>query len=168
MPSGQTQLVFGNEAALLPESIRDVRRLSDGANPRVRIRNHRIVSGVMFLEVPYTQYVERLGRMSHVRYYLVAGEDPKEKGCIAAMYLSVGAQRLETVHMIDLCDTRGGKPIIAWCTAFQSKRAITPGGYDTRAYSPIIRTRRNYCWNLLKKFDDSVSFRNQDWQAIQV
>jgi hypothetical protein len=116
MPSGQTQLVFGNEAALLPESIRDVRRLLNGANPRVRIRNHRIVSGVMFLEVPHTQYVERLGRMSYVRYYLVAGEDPKEKGCVAAMYLSVEARKLLTVHMVDLYDTRGGKPNIAWCT----------------------------------------------------
>jgi hypothetical protein len=168
MPGGQTQLVFGNEAALVPESIRDVRRLLDGANPRVRIRNHRIVSGVMFLEVPHTQYVERLGRMSYVRYYLVAGEDPKEKGCIAAMYLSVEARKLLTVHMVDLYDTRGGKPNIAWCTAFQFKRAITPAGFDTRAYSPIIRARRNYCWNLLKKFDDSISFRNQNWQAIQV
>jgi hypothetical protein len=169
MLTGQTQRVFGlNEKPLTPDSIRDVRRLLNGAHPRVRIRNHKIVSGIMFLEVLHTQHIQRLGRMSYIRHYLVAGEDPREKGCIAAIYLSTELQEVRTANMTGLWDTRGGKHYIAWCSAFQFLRGITPAGKDSRSVSRILSTRRDYCEKLLKPLDDSIPLDRQDWQAIHV
>lgn len=169
MLSGQTQRVFGyDEKPLTPDSIRDVQLLLSGSHPRVRIRNHKIVSDIMFFEVFHTRYIQRLGRMSYIRHYLVAGEDPREKGCIAAIYLSTEKQEVRTANMTGLWDTRGGRSHVAWCSAFQFLRAITAGGKDSRSVSAILLARRDYCEELLKPLDDSIPLDRQDWQALQV
>lgn len=168
MPTGQTQKVYENEKVLAPESIRDVHRMLDGSNLRVQIRKYKILSGLMFFEVPHAQYIERLGRMSYVRHFLVVGEDPQEKGCIAASYLGPEAQRLYTLHMKDLNDTRGGKRNIAWCTALQLQRKIFPSGTNSRSYTAITDVRTAYCKELLKALNDRVAFENQNWRAVQV
>ncbi|KAH0289325.1 hypothetical protein M436DRAFT_64350 [Aureobasidium namibiae CBS 147.97] len=69
--------------------------------------------------------------------------------------------------MKELWDTRGGIPNIAWCSAFQFKRKIFRSGTNSRSYTAIRRARRDYCKELLEVFDDSLSFENQNWQAVQ-
>jgi hypothetical protein len=166
MPTGQTQKLYKNEKALAPETIRDVKQLLDGANPRVEIRNHKIVSGIMFFEVSRAEHIKRRGNAHYARFYLVAGEDPMEEGCIAAMYLS--PQNLITVHMRHLWDTRGGIWYVAWCTAFQLQRSILPSGTNSCSCKAIRIACGDYCKALLRSFNDSLTFENQDWNAIQV
>jgi len=168
MPSGQTQRVYGNEDALAPESVGDIHRMLGESRLTSQIRRYRTVSGVMFFEVSHVHWIAMRGYASYYRYHLVAGEDPKEKGCLVSMHLSHRAKRLITLHMKELWDTRGGVPNIAWCSAFQFKRKIFRSGTNSRSYTAIRRARRDYCRELLGVFDDSLSFENQNWQAIQV
>jgi hypothetical protein len=169
MVSGQTQLVYTDEEALSPRSIEDVKQMLDRSELGSQIRHYKIVSGIMFFEVTRTQYnVKRRGFTSYVRYHLVTGEDPMEKGCLVSMHLSPEAQYLITLHMSTLWDTRGGIVNVAWCTAFQFKRRILSSGNDSRSYWAIRKARRNYCKALLRLLDDSLDLENQDWQAIQV
>ena len=168
MPSGQTQKVYEDEQPLAPESVRDIHRMLGESRLTSQIRKHRTVSGVMFFEVSRAHWIERRGYAPYFRYHLVAGEDPKEKGCLVSMHLSRPAQYLIPLHMKSMWDTRGGIPNIAWCSAFQFKRKIFPSGTNSRSYTAIRRARRDYCKELLRVFDDSLSFENQNWQAIQV
>ena len=133
-----------------------------------QIRKYRTVSGLMFFEVSRAHWIERRGYAPYFRYHLVAGEDPTEKGCLVSMHLSRRAQYLIPLHMKSMWDTRGGIPNIAWCSAFQFKRKIFPSETNSRSYSAVRRARRDYCKELLRVFDDSLSFENQNWQAIQV
>jgi hypothetical protein len=165
MASGQTQLVYKDEEALTPRSIGDVQQMLERSRLGSQIKDYKIVFGIMFFEVTRTQYnVKRRGFTSYVRYHMVAGEDPKEKGCLVSMHLSPEAQYLTTLHMKDLWDTRGGIVNVAWCTAFQFKRSV----YDSRSYWAIRKARRNYCKALLRLLDASLDLENQDWQAIRV
>jgi hypothetical protein len=168
MPTGQTQLVYKNEKALAPESIRDVQQMLKRSRLGSQIRNHRIVSGIMFFEISRDQHVRQRGWHSYVRYHLVGGEDPKDEGCIAAMHLSPVAGELITLHMKGLWDTRGGNPNVAWCTAFQFQRKIFPSGTNSCSYTAIKDARVTYCKDLLRLFDESVDFERQNWQAVQV
>ena len=138
------------------------------SNLRAQIRNYKILSGIMFFEVRHTQFSRRLGRMTYVRHFLVAGEDPGDKGCIVAMHLSINAQRLETLHMKSLWDTRGGIANVAWCSAFHFQRKIFRSGTNSRSYWALRSARRDYCKELLKLLDVSRAFENQNWQAVQV
>jgi hypothetical protein len=170
MPSGQTQKVYGhNEKVLAPESIGDIHRMLGESRLTSQIRNYKIVSGVMFFELSRAQWISRRGGYTtYFRYHMVAGEDPNEKGCLVSMHLSPVAQYLITLHMSVFWDTRGGIPNVAWCSAFQFKRKIFPSGTNSRSYTAIRRARRDYCKDLLKSFDDSKAFENQDWQAVRV
>jgi hypothetical protein len=169
MASGQTQLVYKDEEALTPRSIGDVQQMLERSRLGSQIKDYKIVSGIMFFEVTRTQYnVKRRGFTSYVRYHMVAGEDPKEKGCLVSMHLSPEARYLITLHMSTLWDTRGGIVNVAWCTAFQFKRRILRSGNDSRSYWAIRRARRNYCKALLRLLDDCLDLESQDWQAIQV
>jgi hypothetical protein len=114
MANGQTQLVYKDEEALIPRSIGDVQQMLERSRLGSQIRHYKIVSGIMFFELTRTQYnVKRRGFTSYVRYHLVTGEDPKDKGCLVSMHLSPEAQYLITLHMKDLWDTRGGMVNVA-------------------------------------------------------
>lgn len=133
-----------------------------------RIRNHKTISGHMFIEVDYTRIVSRTGRRAYVRNYLVLEEDPHEAGCVAAMYLTDGANPLAwTTHKRDLSDTHGGAPEVAWCSSLQL-RGLTETGGISKSYKAHLSTRRKYCKQLIRILDDHVSLNDQDWQAIQV
>ena len=172
---GQTQKTYGeNEKALEPESIRDVKAMLDPSFPGTRITNHKILSGIMFFEVAMKRpRLLRSGRLAYVRNFLLAGEDLHEAGCIAAMYLSDGNHSherdpyLETVHGTTVDDTRGGFSQVAFCSALQL-RGLTEEGQSSTSYTAYQRSRKSYYIKLLSELDDSISFRNQNWQAVQV
>lgn len=168
MPTGQTQLRFGvREKALEPGSIKDIRRMLNPATRGTRIRNHKTISGHMFIEVDCVRRVKRTGRWAYVRNFLVLGEDPHEEGCVAAMYLTDGPNpQARTTHMRSVSDTRGGVPEVAWCSSLQL-RGLTEYGRSSKSYTAHLSTRRRYCKRLLRPLDDHVSFDNQNWQAIQ-
>ncbi|KAH0007785.1 hypothetical protein KCU78_g11588, partial [Aureobasidium melanogenum] len=168
MPTGQTQLRFGpREKALEPGSIKDIRRMLNPTTRGTKITNHRTVDGLMFFEIADVRWVRRTLRMVNVRRFLVAGEDPHEEGCLAAMHLTDEARELWTTHMRGVDDTRGGIPEIAWCSSLQLKRKIFPSGTVSRSYTAIRNARRDYCKELLSLFDDSTSSDNQNWQDFQ-
>lgn len=169
MPTGQTQLRFGErEKALEPGSIKDIGQMLNPTTRGTRIRNHKTISGHMFIETESTRRVERTGRMAYVRNYLILGEDPHEAGCVAAMYLTDGPNSLAwTTHMRSVSDTRGGVPEVSWCSSLQL-RGLTKFGRPSKSYTAYLSTRRRYCKRLLRLLDDHVSFNNQDWQAVEV
>jgi hypothetical protein len=169
MPTGQTQLRFGaREKALDPRSIKDIRKMLNPATRGTKIINHRTIDGHMFFEIADARWVRRTLRMVPVRRFLVAGEDPHEEGCLAAMHLTDEARELWTTHMRGVNDTRGGIPEVAWCSSLQLKRKIFPSGTVSRSYTAIRKARRDYCKELLSLFDDSIPFDNQNWQDFQV
>ncbi|CAD0099387.1 unnamed protein product [Aureobasidium mustum] len=169
MPTGQTQRRFGaREKALEPRSIKDIRNMLNPATRGTRIRNHKTIAGIMFFDIDCVRLVERTGRMTYFRHCLVAGEDPHEEGCLAAMYLSDEAGVLRTTHMRSIDDTRGGIPEVAWCSSLQLKRKIFTNGTESRSYTAIRNLRRDYCKELLGLFDDSRPFDNQNWQDFRV
>ncbi|KAG9965470.1 hypothetical protein KCU61_g1666, partial [Aureobasidium melanogenum] len=168
MPTGQTQLRFGpREKALEPGSIKDTRRMLNPTTRGTKITNHRTINGIMFFEIADVRWVKRTPRLVNVRRFLVAGEDPHEEGCLAAMHLTDEARELWTTHMRGVDDTRGGIPEVAWCSSLQLKRKIFPSGTVSRSYTTIRNARRDYCKELLSLFDDSTSFDNQNWRDFQ-
>ncbi|KAG9661754.1 hypothetical protein KCU64_g2371, partial [Aureobasidium melanogenum] len=168
MPTGQTQLRFGpREKPLEPGSIKDIRRMLNPTTRGTKITNHRTINGIMFFEIADVRWVKRTLRLVNVRRFLVAGEDPHEEGCLAAMHLTDEARELWTTHMRGVDDTRGGIPEVAWCSSLQLKRKIFPSGTVSRSYTAIRNARRDYCKELLSLFDDSTSFDNQNWQDFQ-
>ncbi|KAH0373066.1 hypothetical protein KCU65_g530, partial [Aureobasidium melanogenum] len=168
MPTGQTQLRFGpREQPLEPGSIKDIRRMLNPATNGTRIRNHKTISGHLFIELECVRKVERTDRWAYVRNYLVLGEDPHEAGCVAAMYLTDGPKpQAWTTHMRSVSDTRGGVPEVAWCSSLQL-RGLTRSGRPSKSYTAHLSTRRRYCKRLLRRLDDHKAFNNQNWQAIQ-
>ncbi|KAG9953759.1 hypothetical protein KCU85_g883, partial [Aureobasidium melanogenum] len=168
MLTGQTQKRFGeNEDPLEPRSIQDIKTMLNASGHGARIKNHKILSGIMFFEVQEERDIKRLGRKSYVRHYLVAGEDPNDEGCVAAISLSDEERQVQTTHMSALNDTRGGISNVAWCSSLQLRRKILRNGKSSRSYTAIRSVRRDYCEALLLEFDDLVPFKNQNWQAIQ-
>ncbi|KAH0354553.1 hypothetical protein KCU81_g1116, partial [Aureobasidium melanogenum] len=168
MLTGQTQKRFGeNEDPLEPRSIQDIKTMLNASGHGARIKNHKILSGIMFFEVQEERDIKRLGRKSYVRHYLVAGEDPNDEGCVAAISLSDEERQVQTTHMSALNDTRGGISNVAWCSSLQLRRKILRNGKSSRSYTAIKTVRRDYCEALLLEFDDLVPFKNQNWQAIQ-
>ncbi|KAG9841373.1 hypothetical protein KCU98_g8841, partial [Aureobasidium melanogenum] len=168
MLTGQTQKRFGkNEDPLEPKSIKDIKTMLDASGCGARIKNYKILSGIMFFEVENERDIERLGRKSYTQHYLVVGEDPNDKGHVAAIHLTDEAREVKTPHGSALTDTRGDISNVAWCSSFQFKRKILRNGKSSRSYSAIKSARRDYCEALLLEFDDLVPFKNQNWQAIQ-
>ncbi|KAH0260799.1 hypothetical protein KCU91_g14400, partial [Aureobasidium melanogenum] len=138
MPTGQTQRRFGlREKALEPDSIKDIREMLNPATRGTRIRNHKLISGHLFIEVDCVRKVERTDRWAYVRNYLVLGEDPHEAGCVTAMYLTDGPNPMAwTTHMKSVTDTRGGVPEVAWCSSLQL-RGLTKSAFNNQNWQAI-------------------------------
>ncbi|KAI5271672.1 hypothetical protein E4T47_05031 [Aureobasidium subglaciale] len=170
MPTGQTQRRFGGlEKKFEPGDIKDIKNMLNRSSPGRKIKNYKMVLGVMLFEVNQSRYVRRLGRIVPVRRFLVLGEDNNEDGYLAAMYLTDGNKgepRLRTTHGRGLNDTRGGLPEVRWCSSLRFK-GLTPAGRPSTSYTAHKRVRRACCLEVLSKFDDSKTWKEQDWHAIR-
>jgi hypothetical protein len=169
MRGGRKQKHFNNEEALEPETIKDVQDLLAGRVPSVKVKHHRVISGIMFLEADVLN-----GLIWDDWCFLIAGENPKDHGCVVATRLHTdkvtGARNgiAETTHGKQLNDTEGGIKYTKWCSSLQFQRGLTPTGRQSPTVTRIEQAREIFSRQLLELFKEPGSFKNQNWQRVQV
>ncbi|THV67746.1 hypothetical protein D6D29_09666 [Aureobasidium pullulans] len=168
MRGGRKQKHFNNEEALEPETIKDVQDLLAGRVPSVKVKHHRVISGIMFLEADVLN-----GLIWDDWCFLIAGENPKDHGCVVATRLHTdkvtGARNgiAETTHGKQLNDTEGGIKYTKWCSSLQFQRGLTPTGRQSPTVTRIEQAREIFSRQLLELFKEPGSFKNQNWQRVQ-
>ncbi|KAI5259327.1 hypothetical protein E4T42_00044 [Aureobasidium subglaciale] len=166
MLSGQTQRRYGiHERKLEPEDIKDIKNMLDRSSAGTKIKNYKVISGLMFFEVRHRRWHKGLHQVADVRRYLVLGQDNNEEGYLAAMYLTDLAHSAITTHGTTLKDTRGGFPEVDFCSLLQLK-GLTKRGNPSKSYDAHLRTRKKFCKAVLGQLKDSLTWKSQDWKAV--